>query len=119
MMQIKSQFLYIGGGGRVYALERSTGRKAWETELKTGWFKSGKDFVSLVEGLDHLYAVSYGIVFALHKGSGEILWRQEIPALRYQIATLTIDGAALASLMAAPGAFTGLEGGDGDGGDGD
>jgi outer membrane protein assembly factor BamB len=115
---MKGKYVYIGGAGLIYALDRATGSIVWEVELKTGWIKSGKDFVSLVEGLDHIYAVSYGIVFAIDKMSGRILWQNELKRLKHEIATLTVDGAAVAALLATREASLAVEADGGDGGNG-
>jgi len=120
---IKGTYLFVGGRGCVYALKRDSGQVAWETPLKEGWFKKGRDFVSVIEGLDHLYAVSYGIVFAIDKESGTIIWQSEIRHLRHAVATLAIDGAVMApptcmNEVAAEGEADGPGDGNGNGGNG-
>ena len=112
-------YLFIGARGRVLALEKHTGREVWRIELKTGFFRTGKDFVTLSEGVDHLFAFSYGIAFCIDKGNGRILWQTEIKELKQHVASLAVDATLLGSAGADSGGSDTAElDGDGQGGDG-
>lgn len=94
-MPAQPDYLYVGGRGRVFALDKRTGTPMWRTELKSGWFKWGHSFVTLVEGLDRIYAFAYGTVSCLTKDRGEILWQKEIRELKSSLASLAVDAASL------------------------
>ncbi|MEM9914664.1 MAG: hypothetical protein AAF911_06870 [Planctomycetota bacterium] len=117
-----SPYLFVGGRSRVFALDKASGTIIWEVELKSGWFKTGNDFVTLSEGLDRLFAFTHGIAFCLDKYSGAIIWDQPINELKHHVASMTVDATVLGLAhgdMATDTATLGVEdGGDGDGGDG-
>lgn len=106
--------IYVGGGGCVYAIRRADGGVVWEAQLLKGFFKSGSNFVSLLETPDTLYAFTSGTLFALEKDSGKTRWSTEIPHLKHYPGLLTTLG-----LSSALDAGIGIEvgGDDGDGGD--
>ena len=112
-----SPYLFLAGRGRVYALDKLQGTIVWETHLKPGFFKTDKDFVTLSEGLDFLYAFSYGIAFCIDKYTGKVLWQTEIKHLKHEVASLAVDATVLGGFGAD--SDTVELGGDGDGGDGD
>ena len=120
--QLSSPYLFIGGRGRIYALDKMSGQTVWQVELKKGWFRSGNDFVTLAEGADHLFAFSCGIAFCIEKWTGNLLWQSEIKRLRNHIASLAVDATLLGTLSASTGADAAVladaDGDDGDGGDG-
>ena len=110
--------IFIGGRGRVYALDKNTGNLLWETKLKDGFFKSGNDLVSLLETDTHLYAFSYGTLYRLIKNSGDVEWQTHIPHLKHYVGLLAVDGYTN-SLEVGLGCGGDSDGdGDGDGGDG-
>jgi outer membrane protein assembly factor BamB len=118
-----SPYLFVGGNSRVFALDKSTGGIAWDIQLKSGWFKTGKDFVTLSEGVDYLFAFSHGIAFCLDKESGTTIWQREISELKHHVASLAVDATLLGvsddrgkSDTAAMDCGDGGDGGDGDGG---
>ncbi|MBT8445836.1 MAG: hypothetical protein KJO38_01730, partial [Gammaproteobacteria bacterium] len=102
--------------GCVYAVRRADGSLLWETHLLEGFFKSGSNFVSLLETPDTLYAFTSGTLFALEKGTGETRWSTEIPHLKHYPGLLTTMGLSSA-LDAGIGIEVGDDGSNGGGGD--
>lgn len=117
--QPNSPFLFIGGRGRVYALDKVDGSIIWDIKLKSGFFKTGKDFVTLSEGLDFLFAFSYGIAFCIDKYTGNILWQREIKELKHEAASLAVDATLLGCGPDSGTSDTVDIGGDGDADAGD
>lgn len=123
--QPNSPYLFIGGRGRVYALDKSDGSIKWEVELKTGFFKAGSGFVTLSEGVDFLFAFSYGIAFCIDKYTGTILWQTLIKHLKHEVASMAVDATILGGGGFDGGTSDTVESdagdasgdGDGDGGD--
>ncbi len=89
------EHLYLGGRGRVVALDKRTGDEVWTTDLKVGWFRLGNSFVTLVEGVDHLYAFAYGIAYCLTKNEGLVVWQHKVKELKNSLASLSVDGAVI------------------------
>ncbi len=108
--------IFVGGRGRVYALDKLSGRQIWEVLLKDGFFKTGNDLVSLLETSDRLYAFSYGTLYRLKKETGDIEWKAHIPHLKHHVGLIAVDGYSN-SIDVGLGC-DGDSGGDGDGGDG-
>ncbi|MEO0476123.1 MAG: hypothetical protein AAF085_09180 [Planctomycetota bacterium] len=115
-----SPYLFIGGRSYVYALDKLSGDIAWEIALKPGFFKSGKDFVTLSEGLDFLFAFTHGIAFCLDKYTGRIIWQTPIKRLKYETTSMAVDATLLGGgFEAGSSDATESDDGDSDGGDGD
>ncbi len=113
------QKLFIGGSGHVYGIDRFTGRILWETELKKGWIKTGKDFVTLFHDKNGLFAFAYGNLYQLDKETGCILWENEIPKLKNSVGIIsseTVFSYESGTAEAGDGDGGG-DGGDGGGGD--
>jgi len=108
--------VFVGGRGRVYALDKTTGQLIWEVELKGGFFKMGNDLVSLLETVDRVYAFSYGTLYRMKKDTGEIEWKTHIPHLKHHAGLLAVDG--YANSVEVGIGCDGDAGGDSDGGDG-
>ncbi|MEM8781956.1 MAG: hypothetical protein AAGE65_03780, partial [Planctomycetota bacterium] len=109
--------------GFVYALHKHDGSVVWERELKPGFWKTGKDFVTLLEGKHFLFACAFGIVFCLRKDDGSVVWQNEIKKLKHDVASLAVDATLLAAQPNAQGSdaaigVDGDSGSDGSGGDG-
>ena len=65
--------IYIGIHGSVLAIDRATGKEAWETSLK------GADFVNVVLDGNELYAGSKGRLYRLDPATGNTMWVNELP----------------------------------------
>jgi outer membrane protein assembly factor BamB len=80
-----NDFLFLGTHGHVVAVNKRTGRKAWQTSLpKTGW-----DMVAVVYEEDTLFCATKGRLFALDPLSGEILWKNDLKGLGSDLVFLT------------------------------
>lgn len=86
------KYIFIGGRGRIFALDKMTGNTLWEVQLKDGFLKVGNDLVSLLETRDRLYAFSYGTLYRIKKDTGEIEWKTYIPYLKHHAGLLAVDG---------------------------
>lgn len=118
--QGNSPYLFIGGRSNIYALDKLSGEIVWEVTLKPGFFKSGKDFVTLSEGLDFLFAFTHGIAFCLDKYTGRIIWQTTIKHLKHHVTSMTADATLLGGgFEAGSSDAPESDDGDGDGGDGD
>lgn len=112
------QHVFVGGRGRVYALDKITGKQRWETELKEGFFKAGNALVSLLETKDRLYAFSYGTLYNLAKDDGRIEWQIHIPHLKNSAGLMAVDGYSNSVDVGIGCGGDSTGDGDGDGGDG-
>ncbi|MFK7789394.1 MAG: hypothetical protein AB8C95_07905 [Phycisphaeraceae bacterium] len=93
--QANSPYVFIGGSSRVFALDKLNGNIIWQVQLKKGFFRSGKDFVTLSEGQDFLYAFTHGIAFCLDKYTGNIVWQKLIKDLKYTVTSMAVDATIL------------------------
>jgi outer membrane protein assembly factor BamB len=103
--------IYIGGAGHAFALCRNTGEVLWEPELNPRFFKTGSDFVSLLETMKELFAFSYATLYRIDPKSGEVLMQRKLDKLANKVGVLATD--LFVSLSAEIGGD-----GTGDGGDG-
>lgn len=113
-----SPYLFVGGRSYVYALDKLSGDIVWEVALKAGFFKSGKDFVTLSEGLDFLFAFAHGTAFCIDKYTGRIIWQTRIKRLKHEIASMSVDATLLGGGFDA-GSTDASESDDGDGDESD
>lgn len=74
--------LFIGINGRVMAIDRATGEKAWDTLLK------GTDFVNVVLDSGDLYAANRGELFCLDPATGHIRWRNEMKGMGWGLISI-------------------------------
>lgn len=122
-----SNNLYIGGNGRVFAMDPATCAIRWSLELNPGWFVMGSPFVSLKETERHLFAFAYGTLYKIDKRDGSIVEKSEpIRELKHKpgVFSTTLDATMSSDVDAAiigdggdGGDGDGADGGDGDGGD--
>ncbi len=92
MRNIETKLVFVGGNGFVYGISTIDGSVAWERALKSGWFKSGNPFVSLMEDNEFLYAFSYGTLFKIEKNTGAIIMTgKEIKKLRNHAGVFSAD----------------------------
>lgn len=118
-VKANSPYLFIGGRGRVYALDKIGGQIVWEIQLKTGFFRTGSDFVTLSEGVDFLFAFTYGIAFCLDKYTGKIVWQTPIKELKHHASSMVVDATLLGGGFDAGSSDSAESDGDGDGDGGD
>lgn len=88
-----SDILLLATKGTVVAFERQTGQRLWATPLKNNW---GGDFVSLVADERMVFAHTKGEVFGLDLFTGQLLWRDGLVGLGYNLASLALPGSAQA-----------------------
>ena len=118
-----SNNLYIGGNGRVYAMDAASCTIRWSLELNPGWSVMGSPFVSLKETERHLFAFAYGTLYEIDKRDGSIVEQSEpIRELKHKagVFSTTLDATMASDVDAAVigdgGDGDGADGGDGDGG---
>lgn len=113
-----SDRIFLGGEGHVFALCRNSGEILWQTELKSGYFKTGRDFVSLLETKKGLFAFSYGTLYRIEPKTGAILWQNKINQLKHSVGILATDHCVSFTSEIACGGDSDGGGDGGDGGDG-
>jgi outer membrane protein assembly factor BamB len=96
---MSSSIIFIGVKAHVVAVDRKTGGTLWKTKLKGG-LTSGERFVTLLVEGGCVYAHTYGELFCLDETTGEILWRNALEGLGYDIASLATAGAASPAVAA-------------------
>ena len=74
----------------VLAFERETGRRVWQTALKSGW--TNQDFVTLVADECRVFATTKGELFCLDLFTGLLLWTDGLTGMGYGIASLALPG---------------------------
>ena len=70
-----SSKIFLGVHGEVVALDRTTGQEQWHTKL------AGSDFVNLLLDGDRVIATTKGKAFCIDAGTGQLLWRNDLPGL--------------------------------------
>ena len=81
-----SNLIFVGIGGRVTALDRTTGKIVWTTLLKGG------DFVNVALQKDLLLATCHGEVFCLDPATGAKRWHNPLKGFGTGLATLAAEG---------------------------
>jgi outer membrane protein assembly factor BamB len=81
-----TNFVFVGLKGSVAALDRSTGTRIWETNLK------GSDFVNLMLSEDELYAATKGEIFCLDPATGQIRWHNPLKGLGLGLVSIAVPG---------------------------
>jgi outer membrane protein assembly factor BamB len=79
--------LFVGTHGQVRALDKSTGRQVWNTDLPNSW----NQLVTLLYEDGVLFAGVYGRVHALDAATGRKLWSNDLPGLSYNFITLATE----------------------------
>ena len=94
-----SNIIYTGLKAHVVAVDKTTGTTLWKTKLKGG-LTSGMPFVTLIVEDGKVYAHTYGELTCLDAATGQVLWRNELSGLGYDIASLAVDGKSSPALSA-------------------
>lgn len=83
---MKSKILYLGIKGSVVALDSTTGKQLWATNLK------GSDFVNVVLDGDNVYAATRGEIFCLDARTGGIRWHNPLTGFGWGLVSVAIEG---------------------------
>jgi outer membrane protein assembly factor BamB len=91
------EFLYIGIGGTVVALDAKTGDEVWRSErLKM------TSFITIALVGERLFAGAGGELFCLDPANGQLLWHNKLKGLGHSvIAFAGAPEAVMAAAMAA------------------
>ena len=84
---MKTKLIYLGIKASVVALDSTTGKQLWATNLK------GSDFVNVVIEGDNLCATTHGEVFCLDARSGVIRWQNPLKGYGLGLASIAVEGA--------------------------
>jgi outer membrane protein assembly factor BamB len=84
----RTSAVFVGVKGTVLAVDRSSGKTLWSTELK------GSDFVDVMLVDDDLFAASKGRLYRLDPAGGAILWVNDLPGLGWGIVSIAGSHAA-------------------------
>jgi outer membrane protein assembly factor BamB len=104
MGNLSKAWVYVGIGGYVVAVDRTTGTEMWRTRLRTG------ALVNLAADDRCLYASAQGQLFCLDPATGAILWKNPLRSLGIGLVSLLLAGGVsgpLASLVAERGTGAG------------
>src|SRR4029077_10653793 len=92
----KSNLVFAGIRGSVVAMDRSSGRRAWETKLKGG------DFVTLLVEEDRIFAGTHGEIFCLEAATGKLLWHDGLKGYGFGLMSIaTKNGSSDSAASAA------------------
>ena len=81
-MSSRAETIFVGIKGTVVAIDRSTGKTQWATDLK------GSEFVNVTLQGGDLFASSRGRLYRLDPDTGHIHWCNELPGLGFGIVTI-------------------------------
>ena len=87
--------IYLGVGGYVVCLDKTTGEEFWRTPIKRGQLTS-----IMIDG-DVILAHSGGHLFGLKASSGTILWENPLKGLGYGYAIMASAAATSQTATAA------------------
>jgi len=87
---LNEQAVFIGIKGTALALDRTTGKEIWRTELKGG------DFVNLVLDGGDLLATTHGEIFLPRSSHGAIRWNNPLKGLGWGLVAIASSGASSA-----------------------
>ena len=82
MPGLPRDLVYVGIGGSVVALDRTTGSERWRTRLKRN------QLVMLTTDGERLYASVLGQAYCLDPTTGTVLWNNPLKGLGLGIATM-------------------------------
>ena len=85
--------LYIGLGGHVVAIDRTTGSEIWRCKLRSS------SFVTISVEPDAIYAGANGELFCVDPSTGSIRWHNRLKGLG--ISVVAFDGSSAPSVAAA------------------
>jgi putative pyrroloquinoline-quinone binding quinoprotein len=74
--------IFVGIKGTVVAIDRSTGKTLWKTDLK------GADFVNVTLQDGDLLAACRGRLYRLDPATGAVQWCNQLPGLGYGIMSI-------------------------------
>ncbi len=90
---MKPSAIYIGLKSHVTAIDQKSGKTLWTTKLAGGVF-TGSPFVTILIDAQLVFAHTRGALFCLDAVAGNILWRNDLDGLGYDIANLAVEGNA-------------------------
>src|SRR5215471_6210395 len=91
-----TDLIYVGIGGSVVALERTTGERVWVTHLK------GRNFVNVLVDDGKILATCGGEIFCLDPFTGDGVWHNPLKGLGTGLTTIAT--ASQSQGVAAPAA---------------
>lgn len=80
--EVAADRIFVGVTGHVLALSREGGAELWRTKLVSGY-----NALVIVEWPD-VYAACHGELYRLEHGTGDILWKNKMKGLGYQVMTI-------------------------------
>ena len=84
--KITADLIFAGIRGNVIALDRSTGKIVWSTQL------GGGDFVNVVLSREELYASTRGELFSIDVATGKIRWHNLLKGYGRGLMIITASG---------------------------
>lgn len=83
-----TQFVFVGLGRSVVALNRATGEQVWATRIE------GYDFVNVMLDGGSIFATCCGEIFCLDPLTGRVLWHNPLKGFGTVLASIATDNGA-------------------------
>ncbi|MEO8376832.1 MAG: PQQ-binding-like beta-propeller repeat protein [Candidatus Sumerlaeota bacterium] len=87
-----SEIVFVGTGRSIVAFRKSDGHQLWQKSLSVGLLSVSGGFVTLLVDGDLLFAHAMGEIHCLNALTGELIWRDELKGLGYQVASIAMAG---------------------------
>lgn len=97
---MKENFVYVGAGGAVCAVDKSTGSTVWKFKFPSKNLASDGFVNLLVEG-DVVYAHAHGQFHGIKAATGELLWTNPLSGMGYGIGSIAVQGKSTAVALKA------------------
>ena len=91
--------VFVGAGGILCAIDRSTGDTVWKFKFPARALQSG-GFVNLLVAGDLLYAHALGELHCIRAATGELLWTNPLTGMGYGLGTIAVEGQATSAAAA-------------------
>lgn len=95
---MNENLVYVGAGGVVCAIDKSTGGIVWKFKFPSKGLGSD-GFVNLLVDAEVLYAHARGELHCIKAATGELLWTNPLSGMGYGIGSIAVHGK---STSAAP-----------------
>ena len=84
-------YLYVGANNKIAVIDAGTGRTIKEIVLNEAWLKTGNRFINMIKKDGFLYAHTYGRLYCVDIGRGQVVWSNELKGMGFDIASLISD----------------------------
>jgi len=92
--------VFVGAGGILCAIDRSTGDTVWKFKFPARALQSG-GFVNLLVAGDLLFAHALGELHCIRAATGELLWTNPLAGMGYGLGSIAVEGQATSAVATA------------------